>query len=559
MKLNSFYVAGSVATYVDLNVQDQVLNAVVNNDGLESVEVVLDDVQVAFEHSFKPESVDNDNSWRTKSFMRNVLDTMLSSSANVLLTLSETDAYKTPTSSSPFCEHIIPSLDFATNDVVRDVFLSQQTGLGIVSFEPNQEAKLLENALRQIICHPLVKYVENDQIVRRDPEVLLEEPAKADYFTENKFYLENDGEIQAPNDPGYSKQWYLKSARFDRAWSLIMKMPAEYHVAMVIDSGLKVSHPDISSNVFVNLAELNGLPGVDDDGNGYIDDVNGISFIDGFASSDVSDTDGHGTFCAGELAAIFDNKLGISGAGGPNIKILPCKFMKTGYGLLSDAARCIDYGIKMNVSVISASWGGASSPGAVQAAIRRARNIMFVSSAGNSGKNLNISPVYPACTNYPNTVTVASTDSSRQITSWSNYGNTCVHLAAPGDHIHSIGIGSSGYEYRTGTSMSAPLVAATNMLMLQANPNLSTAQRVELLRANVDKDAALANATAWSGHLNVYKAVLAAKSASTVSDLRIKGPSTDQVIEPDVSVNLPVLLNTYSTVINPRVKGDTLT
>ncbi len=209
-----------------------------------------------------------------------------------------------------------------------------------------------------------------------------------------------------------------------------------------IDTGIDYYHPDLKANVWVNKAEVNGQAGVDDDGNGYVDDYYGIDTYNG--DSDPYDDHGHGTHTAGTIGAAGNNGMGVVGVNW-RVKIASCKFLSAGgSGYTDGAVECVNYfnALKdagVNIVATNNSWGGGGYSDILHDAISDAndRNINFVAAAGNAGNDNDSSPSYPASYDLPNIISVAASDYNDELTSWSNYGATSVDLAAPGLDIKS--------------------------------------------------------------------------------------------------------------------------
>lgn len=248
-------------------------------------------------------------------------------------------------------------------------------------------------------------------------------------------------------------------------------------VVGVIDTGIQLNHPDLVQNIWVNPGEVAGN-GIDDDGNGYVDDVNGWNFIN--ETNNPSDDQGHGTHCAGTIGARGNNGIGVAGVTS-YVKMIALKFLNNqGSGNTWDALEAVNYvnGLKqrgINVALTSNSWGGGGFIGAMQTAITTAQNlgIIFVAAAGNSSMNIDSQAYYPAKYSGTNMIVVAATNSSGALASrFSNYGVNTVHIGAPGDNIVSTYINSS-YAALSGTSMATPHVAGALALARGYNPNVS--------------------------------------------------------------------------------------
>ncbi len=279
-----------------------------------------------------------------------------------------------------------------------------------------------------------VKVEEAAQIYRKDPNVEFAEPN----------YIVKTSAI--PNDPGYSLQWGLNNTgqtggtsgadiHAQAAWDVTKG--SDNIIIAVVDTGVAYDHPDLAGNVWVNTAELNGSAGVDDDQNGYMDDVYGWDFInnDGYPV----DCDQHGTHVAGIIAAKGNNGTGVSGIMW-SAKIMPLRFLgATGSGDVAKAAEAIEYAADNGARVINASWGGNDYSNTLYNAVEYAgrKNVLVVAAAGNETMNNDIDAFYPASFNLANIISVAATDRNDSIADFSNFGATSVDLGAPGVSIYS--------------------------------------------------------------------------------------------------------------------------
>ena len=314
-----------------------------------------------------------------------------------------------------------------------------------------------------------------------------------------------------PNDTSYASQWALEnSADADidasQAWDYGTSSSV---VVAVIDTGVDYNHVDLEANIWTNTREVAGN-GIDDDGNGYTDDIRGWNFVSN--NNNPADDNGHGTHVAGTIGAVGNNGIGIAGVAW-SVKVMALKFMDaTGSGNLSDAVAAIDYARVNGAKVINASWGGGGFSSLLQSAITRFQNAggVFVAAAGNEGANNATTPSYPA--NYPNVISVAASTSTGTLASFSNYG-TNVDIVAPGQNILST-IPGNRYTSYSGTSMASPHVAGAFALLWGQSPTLTATQLVSLVMSNTD--AVLTNRTQY-GRLNVGKAA-AALAASTGND-----------------------------------------
>ena len=253
----------------------------------------------------------------------------------------------------------------------------------------------------------------------------------------------------------------------EQAWGLITG-DRRLKIA-VIDTGVDYTHPDLQENMWVNEAEFNGQEGVDDDGNGYVDDIYGYDFAND--DGDPMDDHSHGTHCAGIIAATHD-PAGIAGLMA-DVQIVAVKFLsRSGGGSTADAIRSIDYAIKVGVHIMSNSWGGGGHNRALMDAIQAAKDsgILFVAAAGNNGRNNDSRPSYPASYEVENVISVGAMDANGDMASFSNYGAESVDIFAPGVKILSSVIGER-YKRFSGTSMATPYVSAALGLLLAVEMN----------------------------------------------------------------------------------------
>ncbi len=291
-------------------------------------------------------------------------------------------------------------------------------------------------------------------------------------------------------------------------------------IVAIVDSGLRLTHEDLAPNLWTNPSEIPDN-GIDDDGDGYIDDVHGINSITG-SGSPVDDV-GHGTHVAGIIGAAGNNGKGITGVAW-KVQLMPLKFIgSSGDGLTSDAIECINYAWRHGASVINASFGNTSFSSSMQTAILSARNagVILVAAAGNENTNNDLVPSYPANYTLDNVVSVAATTSSDVLdTSYSNYGATTVDLGAPGTGILSCGYDSnSSYVLMSGTSMATPVVVGVIALMRAQFPNASHTEIIQRLLATVDPVPTLTGKSVSGGRVNLQKALSPFVHASFTSSV----------------------------------------
>jgi subtilisin family serine protease len=335
-------------------------------------------------------------------------------------------------------------------------------------------------------------------------------------------YAEPDYRVRTtdvfPNDPLFPQQWALHNtgevgctADCDidapEAWQTNTSS-CDVLVA-VIDTGVDYTHEDLACNIWTNPGEIpdNGL---DDDGNGYVDDVHGYDFCN--YDSNPMDDNGHGTHVSGTVGACTDNGIGVSGVTWC-VQIMALKFLDaSGGGWTSDAVAAIEYATMMGARLSSNSWGGGGYSEALRDAIADAdaAGILFVAAAGNWVGNTDLMPNYPSCYDLPNIISVAATDCNDELPDFSGYGLTTVDLAAPGAAILST-VPGNGYEDGTvwsGTSMATPHVSGAAALVWGANPSLSHYCVKAQVLSTVDPVPALEGKMLTGGRLNLNNALL---------------------------------------------------
>lgn len=249
-----------------------------------------------------------------------------------------------------------------------------------------------------------------------------------------------------PDDPKFDDLWGLDNDRdpitdinVTTAWELTTG--SNEVVIGIIDTGVDYTHNDLTANIWINPNEIPDN-GIDDDNNGYIDDIHGIDTANN--DSNPMDDDGHGTHVAGTIGAVGDNGVGVVGVNW-NVKMAACKFLDaSGSGYTSDALECINYfnALKQNgINIVATnnSWGGGGSSPTFEQAIETAndKNILFLAAAGNASSDNDSDPAYPANYEVDNVISVAASDINGNLASFSNFGQTTVDLAAPGAYIES--------------------------------------------------------------------------------------------------------------------------
>lgn len=289
---------------------------------------------------------------------------------------------------------------------------------------------------------------------------------------------------QTPADPYYNLLWGMDLIGAPQAWNL--STGSSDVVVAVIDTGVAYNHPDLAANIWTNPNEIAGN-GVDDDGNGYIDDVHGINAILGAPyPGDPNDDHYHGTHVSGTIGGIGNNSEGVAGVNW-NVKIMGVKFLSSsGSGSLYDAVVALRYVNDMkqrgvNIVTTSNSWGGGGYFQLMYDEIARSRDLglLFIAAAGNAANNNDTNPFYPCSYQVDNVISVAALDTNDTLAYFSNYGANSVHIAAPGVNVwSSIPYLYNGvlYKYLSGTSMATPHVSGAAALLKAFRPDLNWTQ-----------------------------------------------------------------------------------
>ncbi len=307
-------------------------------------------------------------------------------------------------------------------------------------------------------------------------------------------YAEPDHVLQiaaVPNDPRYNELYGLQTIQAEAAWDYIdqnVANPTEIVVG-VLDSGVDYTHPDLAAAMWVNPGEIPD-DGIDNDGNGYVDDVHGWDAFDG--DNDPMDVNGHGSHVAGTIAAVRDNNQVVVGVT-PNVKIMALKFGGAISGSESAAIELINYVNVMqsqygfDIRLTNNSWGNTFYSVSLEEAIMQSntQNILVVAAAGNSSTNTDNFMYYPQGYDVPNVISVGATDSGDNLASFSNYGLSNVDIAAPGDLILST-VPDNAYAFYSGTSMAAPHVSGALALLASIDPTLNAAALKERVLNNAD-------------------------------------------------------------------------
>lgn len=345
--------------------------------------------------------------------------------------------------------------------------------------------------------------------------------------------------LEIPDDTLFSQMWGLHNtgqaiggvigvpdADIDavEAWDVFTGSSTT--VVAVIDTGIDYLHPDLAANIWTNAGEIAGNA-LDDDGNGFVDDVRGWDFVN--EDSDPMDDNGHGSHCAGTIGGVANNGAGVAGVNW-NVRIMALKAQAANnVGTTADAISSIEYATMMGVDVLNCSWGSNLPSASLDAALTAAyaADIFVVASAGNEGANNDYMPQYPSSSDVGNVIAVMATDNRDQravAATWSsNYGPTTVHIAAPGVRIWSTAR-NGAYMYLSGTSMAAPHVAGAMALLRGRFPAISVSEGKErLLTIGNDPLPSLSGLCVTGARLNLHRLIADPdlQPPSTVTNLTV--------------------------------------
>lgn len=373
----------------------------------------------------------------------------------------------------------------------------------------------VEEAVKSLQASGMVEYAQPNYLVhtmKSELAVSTKQAVKSEFFQPLNLLggwpidppKSKDPEVLPPPaegpvvaDPRESELYGMNLIGAQKARAMVQNNSSKTVIVGVIDTGIDYNHEDLSFNV-ARSTDKNGKVMV-----GY-----------DFANNDALpfDDNGHGTHTSGTVAGVGYNGVGVIGVA-PRAKVMGLKFLTgQGSGSTGDAISAIEYAVKAGVRILSNSWGGEGpvvEKDALSDAIKEAAkaDVLFVAAAGNSSlDNDGSKRGYPASYKIDNIISVAATDDKDQLASFSNYGKTTVHLAAPGVKVLS-SIPGGGYKAYSGTSMATPHVAGAAALLLTANPKLSAVQLKKILLSSVDKVEGLADKTITGGRLNVAKAM----------------------------------------------------
>ncbi|MCB0364202.1 MAG: S8 family serine peptidase [Bdellovibrionaceae bacterium] len=370
-------------------------------------------------------------------------------------------------------------------EVVRHI--SKQSNTVLLKRETLERA---DYVISNVSENPLVEYAEPNYIYTID--AVPNDPKLSELWG-----LINSGQADSSGSQGVATM----DVDAERAWDI--STGSKNIVVAVIDTGVGYNIAELAPNMWKNTAELNGTPGVDDDNNGFVDDIYGYDFAN--KDGDPMDDHGHGSHTSGTIGAKGNDGQGLVGVAW-DVSIMGVKFLTAqGGGSLDDAIASIDYATQMGANIMSNSWGGGGYSRALEESIQRANDagIIFIAAAGNSSMNNDVNPTYPATYNVDNVLSVAAVDNQGQLAGFSNYGKTTVDVGAPGVNV--LSTTPTGYQSWSGTSMATPHVSGVAALLL-SHEALTPVQLKERLIATAKPIGGLRGKTV-AGMTNAYHAL----------------------------------------------------
>lgn len=394
--------------------------------------------------------------------------------------------------------HTLPN--FGANSKIQNLF-------GTIYVVRNIDVAQLESKLKN---NPAIEYTERNHRAEKSalptpftaPES-IDKQMSASYF----------------NDPKVDKIWSFDIAEYfgvsvEAAYKLYATTATQTVIVAVVDTGVDYNHEDLKDVMWVNTKEIPGNK-IDDDANGYIDDINGINVLvrdaNGLATSNIMDGHSHGTHVSGTIAARQNNRVGIAGIAS-NVRIMGIRTVPNNSDETDvDVAEAFIYAAKNGAKIINCSFGKSNNEGKTLIPetlkyIQDNYGVLVIAAAGNSSDDIDKRPTYPASHKSDNLLIVASTSSSGGMSGFSNYGKVSVDVAAPGSSVYSTTPGNR-YESMSGTSMASPTTAGVAAEILAHYPNLSPLQLKQVLMDSVSKVDRFKDKIVTGGRIDLLKAL----------------------------------------------------
>lgn len=417
-----------------------------------------------------------------------------------------------------------------------------------IADEPDGGSKIQHLAVSMPVAKALEALQDHPAIAFVEPNYLLTHTEVSDdtYYTSGNLWGMYGNDNPSCGPANTTNQF---GSDAEEAWSLGYTGSSDVYVG-VVDEGVQVTHPDLAANVWVN--PYDAVDGIDNDGNGYIDDINGWDFYNRNNSVfDAIDGDAHGTHVAGTIGARGGNAAGVVGVAW-NVKMISAKFLGPTGGYTSDAVSALDYfrGLKarhgLRIVATSNSWGGGGYSSALHTAILRAAKagILFVAAAGNNGVNNDTTANYPSnystlqgtsietAASYEAVIAVAAISSSGARASFSNYGATTVDIGAPGVGIWST-VPTDSYASYNGTSMATPHVSGAIAVYAAAFPAATASEIRTAILTAAKPTTSLTGITVTGGRLSLEGVFGAPPPPSDpIHDVAVTAISASSAIKP---------------------------
>jgi hypothetical protein len=382
-----------------------------------------------------------------------------------------------------------------------------------MSLKPGQD---LEATLQELRQDPDVEFAEPNYILslippdRSDNRVMSMEEAQST--------------VTASSSGSYTQSY--APVKVTESWGVETASTLITPVVAIVDTGVDYNHSLFTSTgaIWSNPGETGSdskghdkaTNGIDDDGNGYVDDVRGWNFVN--ASNAPMDDDEHGTHVAGIVLGVTQDILATP-LTAAKIRIMPLKFLGSGgSGSTSDAIAAIYYAVRNGANVINNSWGGASYSQSLHEALAYAygNRVTIVAAAGNYSANNDVTAIYPSNYPIPSLISVSATSDSDNLASFSNYGRSNVHVAAPGVGILSSVPGNS-FKYMSGTSMAAPFVSGMAAMIFREASNLTGYQVKGIITSTINPITSLSSKNSSGGRVNIYNAIIQGKLNTSIA------------------------------------------
>ncbi|GDX92788.1 hypothetical protein LBMAG46_27960 [Planctomycetia bacterium] len=435
----------------------------------------------------------------------------------------------------------------------------QNAGFGAMERLRVGNGMTMEAAMARLKANARVKFVEPNYIYK--PSAVSDDT----YYTNGSLWGMYGSDSPGASGPAGTTNQYGSNA--EAAWNTNLTGSRSIVVG-VIDEGIDTSHPDLAPNIWTNPGEV-ANDGIDNDGNGYIDDTNGWDFVSNDKTVYDAGQDSHGTHVAGTIGGIGGNTSGVAGVNWA-VSMISCKFLGPTGGTTLNAVKALDYLTDLktrhgiNLVATNNSWGGGGYSQSLHDAIIRSakQDILFIAAAGNATANNDTTASYPSNYNttvgtstqtaasYDSVIAVASITSTGAISSFSSYGATTVDIGAPGSSIISTVPGATYANY-SGTSMATPHVTGAAALYASAQSGRVSAASIRLaLLSSAVPTASLAGKTVTGGRLDVFEAIR--RSSFLDLDRPVYGPTqTAGITLSSAAANLsPTVADTVTVTVS---------